>query len=258
MIDRLRHAYNRHHHGPEPAVLIQRVEDEIAAIDSPLITDEWLENLWSLPPQAWLDFVDLLRRKDTLLVERYAAIDEFRRRNWLLGMIEYAEIALSKSEQDRYRKEAAESIQIVEAMMAKARLDEPRYRDLAASFLDRFSTSSVVVSEESPEEDETPAPKRNLFRYQWDQWIEALPHEVREEAKQARQFSDIRADIEQRKRTLLRVLDRCTLENSSFDGVADLLQKISDLDRECNQVMQKFMPIAEYLFEEYGEPADLT
>ena len=83
MFERLRKAALRRKHGTENAALILDVERAMEKLPSEATTKEWCGWVWSLPPEAWHDAVELKRRSLTVLAEREAVIRATTHKNKL-------------------------------------------------------------------------------------------------------------------------------------------------------------------------------
>jgi hypothetical protein len=83
MFENLRKANLRRKYGTENAALILDVERAMEKLPSAAATKEWCGWVWSLPPEAWLEAVELKRRSLTVLAEREAVIRATTHKNKL-------------------------------------------------------------------------------------------------------------------------------------------------------------------------------
>ena len=83
MFESLRKANLRRKHGTENAARILNVERAMETLPSNVTTKEWCRWVWSLPPEAWIEAVEIKRRSLTVLAEREAVIRATTHKNKL-------------------------------------------------------------------------------------------------------------------------------------------------------------------------------
>ena len=142
MIERLRDAYHRRKLGPVTTVLVRRMEIALRTLPIEVITEEWIESFWRLPPENWESELEARRRwKPPPKAPRPLTAEEADAR--------FERAAAGSREVVRQIQEGAESLEFPETseIFARAKTIVETYAAIDTGYADWLATLPIEARE---------------------------------------------------------------------------------------------------------------
>lgn len=253
VFDRLKEGYYRRKFGPEKAMLILRVEREIQALPRRSITPAWIEDLWTLPQDAWLEAVEHRRADASMIDRREIAVQAITIKNKLNYMLERSVGSIGEGDLESLKVNAERATFEVERMKVEMRDLEDHVRALKLSFVERFGK----VPGSKPGSFDVPGQVRlDRESKRWAEWLARVPDERKEEAKALRRIYDEQQCL----RTIAQAVTRereLRADGADPVEIQEAEARIRALRAQTERLALAYRKASATLFAEFGE-VDLT